>query len=72
MLVTFQERSNAILTLTKIINTNKPSGFCALSNAFAISEVRKAPVAVAFSESCWISVELLPAEKMATLIFVFC
>lgn len=74
MLVTFQEQSNAILTLTKVINTNKLSGFCALSNALAVSEVRKAPVAVAFSENCWISVELLPAdtvEKIATLIFVF-
>lgn len=74
LLVTFQEQSNAVFALTKVINTNKPSGFCAVSNAFAVSEVRKAPMAVASSESCWISVGLLPAdtvEKMATLIFVF-
>lgn len=74
LLVTFQDQSNAILTLTKVVNTNKPSCFCAVSNVFAISEVRKASVAVAFLKSCWISVELLPpgtVEKMASLIFVF-
>lgn len=45
-----------------------------MSNAFAVSEVRKAHVAAAFLKNCWISVELLPTdtvEKMATLIFVF-
>lgn len=33
-----------------MVNTNKPSCFCAVSDVFAISEVRKAPVAVAFFE----------------------